>query len=59
MRVKDYLKEIEDKLVKESGYPYPQGSKVDPHKAFAYGMAIGGLSFIRREWEQERERDTK
>lgn len=51
--IAEYLKEITTKVMADSGYPYPEGAKVDPNKAFAYGLAIGTLIKLEQEWRDK------
>ena len=41
-----------DLIVKASGYPKRTVS--DPAKAFAYGLIIGTLLALRKDWEENR-----
>ena len=49
MTLDEQLKRIQDRLVRDSGYPYPDNSTTEPNLAFAYGLTIGALMFLRRE----------
>lgn len=53
MQVSDHLRRIIEDLRLDSGYPYPDGSKEDPLRAFAYGLAIGTLEAKLAEWERK------
>lgn len=50
-KVSKYLSEICYKLLKDSGYPYPPDTAVDPTKAFVYGLATGTLLDLKSKWE--------
>lgn len=52
MTVAQQLRSIIDKLQSDSGYPYREGDKADPARAFAYGLAIGTLEGALQEWER-------
>ena len=49
MTLDEQLKRIQDRLVRDSGYPYPDNSTTEASLAFAYGLTIGALMFLRRE----------
>ena len=52
----EWLDRILKDVEKASGYPYKVGETVPDGKAFAYGLAIGHLSMLKREWEQRGEK---
>jgi len=52
--VSDHLNAITRKIEHDSGYPYPENSNVPAEKAFAYGLAIGTMLALIKEWEKRR-----
>lgn len=48
----NHLRQIIDRLQSDSGYPYKAGDRADPTRAFAYGLAIGTLESLAKEWER-------
>ena len=45
---------IVDKIVEDSGYP---NNTVKGHAAFAYGLVIGTLTMLSKEWESKNNDD--
>ena len=49
MKVSEGLEAIMRELIRDSGYP--DATVKDLAQAFAYGLAIGSIEFLKREWE--------
>lgn len=57
--VADYIHDITNRVMLESGYPYPEGSIVDNSKAFAYGVCVGSLMWMEKEIRERQSRKDK
>lgn len=55
-RVSTYIRQIIKAVGVMSGYPYPDDTRIHANQAFAFGLALGTLSALAKEWE---DRETK
>jgi len=55
LSIADALKQVEEELLKLSGYP--DHTVTDPALAFAYGLTIGTVMKERDEWKRKEEKN--